>query len=224
MGLIEGFKIFKNGIDNWFEVAIKMFILKKESNCSIKNIGSVKLKKGKNYLNSPLFRALVFSNTKKLNNDQIDILKTYLTQIDNEIVNIINYEDKNQFKFLNNEIGLIFESFLYGDYKEIPYSVDNEYLIDIGANVGDSSIYFANKGYNVIALEPLPHICDIARKNIDLNPDIKDKIIFINKACSCKKGYININFNSNDTGMASEYKTFNETLKIETITIDDIIK
>ncbi len=33
-----------------------------------------------------------------------------------------------------------------------------------------------------------------------------------------------INFNADDTGGASEYKTFNETLKIETITIDDIIK
>ncbi len=224
MSLIEGFKIFKNGVENWFEVAIKMLILKKESECRIKNIGSVKLKKGKNYLNSSLFRAVIHSNTKELNNDQIDILKTYLPQIDNEIVTIINYEDNKKFKFTNNEISIIFERFLFEEYKEIPYSNDNEYLIDVGANVGDSAIYFANKGYNVIALEPLPHICDIARKNIELNPDIKDQITFINKACSCKKGYTEINFNADDTAGANEYLPSNEKIKVETITIEDIIK
>ena len=43
MSLIEGFKVFKNGIDNWFSVALNMFILKREVNCEIKNIGTVKL-------------------------------------------------------------------------------------------------------------------------------------------------------------------------------------
>lgn len=223
MSLIEGFTIFRKGIENWFSVALNMFILKREVNCKIKNIGSVKLKKGKNYLNSPLFRALVFSSTKDLSAEQCDLLKTYLPQIDEDIVTVTNCEDKNQFKFLNKEIGIIFESFLYGYYDYI-YCSDGEHLIDIGANVGDTAIYFANKGYNVFAFEPLPHICEIAKKNIDLNPTLKEKICFINKAVSCKKGTVTINFNESDTGGAGQFTNATQQIDVDTVTIEDIIK
>ena len=110
MSLIEGFIIFKKGIENWFSVALNMFLLKRDVNCKIKNIGSVKLKKGKNYLNSSLFRALIFSNSKDLSQEHYDLLKSYLPQIDDEIITVINFEDKNEFKFLNKEVTLIFES------------------------------------------------------------------------------------------------------------------
>ena len=224
MSLIEGFNIFKNGVDNWFELAIDMFIFKKGGvDCSIKNIGTFKTKKGKNYLKCPLFRALVFSNTKELDNEQTEILKTYLDQIEDDEISIINREDGKTFKFLNREISIIFESFLYGDYKDVPPS-DGEYLIDIGANVGDTAIYFANKGYEVIALEPLPHIYEIAKENINLNPELKDKIILSNKACSCKKGEITINYNEADTGGASEFSKNVSKVQVEAVTIDDIIK
>lgn len=223
MSLIEGFIIFKNGIENWFSVALNMFLLKREVNCKIKNIGSVKLKKGKNYLNSSLFRALIFSNSKDLSQDHYDLLKSYLPQIDDEIITVINFEDKNEFKFLNKEVSVIFESFLFGDYEHIPYS-EGDSLIDIGANVGDTAIYFANKGYNVIAFEPLPHIYEIAMKNISLNPSVKERIIFVNKAVSCQNGRITINFNENDTAGASEYTIANQQVAVETITINNIIK
>ena len=223
MSLIEGFRVFRRGIENWFSVALNMFLLKREVTCKIKNIGSVKLKKGKNYLNSSLFRALIFSNSKDLSQEHYDLLKSYLPQIDDEIITVINFEDKNEFKFLNKEVTLIFESFLFGDYEHIPYS-EGDSLIDIGANVGDTAIYFANKGYEVIAFEPLPHIYNIAIKNISLNPSVKEKIIFVNKAVSCQNGVITINFNENDTAGASEYTIANQQVTVETITINDIIE
>lgn len=224
-GLIDGFNIFRKGVDNWFSVALFQFIFKKDCVCKIKNIGSVKLKGGKNYLDNSLFRALVFSNSKDLSKDQYALLKTYLPQLENDVITIINYEDKREFKFLNNEMSLIFESFLYGDYINIPYSDDGKKsIIDIGANVADTAIYFANKGYEVFAFEPLPHICDIAQKNIDLNPQIKDNITFVNKACSCKNGFITINFNENDTAGASEFSKANRQVEVETITIENALK
>jgi len=42
----EGFKVFKNGVENWFSVALNMFVLKKDVTCRIKNIGSVHLRGG----------------------------------------------------------------------------------------------------------------------------------------------------------------------------------
>ena len=224
-GLIDGFNIFRKGVDNWFSVALFQFIFKKDCVCKIKNIGSVKLKGGKNYLDNSLFRALVFSNSKDLSKEQYDILKTYLPQLENDVITIINYEDKREFKFLNNEMSLIFESFLYGDYINIPYSDDGKKsIIDIGANVADTAIYFANKGYEVVAFEPLPHIYNIAQKNIDLNPQIKNNITFVNKACSCKNGFITINFNENDTAGASEFSKANSQVEVETITIKNALK
>lgn len=170
-----------------------------------------------------MFRALVFSNSKDLSKSQIEILKTYLDCIEDEVITVINYEDGKEFKFLNKEMSLVFETFLYGDYKDIPYC-ENKSIIDIGANVGDTAIYFANKGYIVYAFEPLPHICDIANKNLSLNPQYKDKITFINKAVSCKKGSITINFNPNDTAGASEFSNSVEEIQVETVTINDIIE
>ena len=222
-GMLENFNTFRNGIDNWFSVALNMFIFKRASVCKIRNIGSVKLKKGKNYLNSSLFRALVFSNSKNLSDDQIDLLKDYIPQLNNDIITVVNREDKKRFKFLNREMSLIFESFIYGDYSHIPYS-ENGSVIDVGANVADTAIYFANKGYNVYAFEPLPHICEIAKKNIDLNPNVKDKIVFVNKACSCKNGVITINFNKEDTGGANEFMDADDSVDVEAITIGNIIK
>ena len=224
MGLIEGFNIFRKGVENWFSVALFQFILKKDCVCKIKNMGSVNLKGGKNYLNNSLFRALVFCNSLDLSKDQYDILKTYLPQLENDVITVINYEDKNEFKFLNKEIGLIFESFLFGDYRDISYSREGGSLIDIGANVADTAIYFANKGYEVVAFEPLPHICDIAQKNIDLNPQLKNHITFVNKACSCKNGFITINFNEKNTAGASEFSKADSQVKVETITIDKALK
>lgn len=224
-GLIDGFNIFRKGVDNWFSVALFQFIFKKDCVCKIKNIGSVKLKGGKNYLDNSLFRALVFSNSKDLSKEQYDILKTYLPQLENDVITIINYEDKREFKFLNKEMSLIFESFLYGDYINIPYSDDGKKsIIDIGANVADTAIYFANKGYEVVAFEPLPHIYNIAQKNIDLNPQIKNNITFVNKACSCKNGFTTINFNENDSGGASEFSKANRQVEVETITIENALK
>lgn len=58
--------------------------------------------------------------------------------------------------------------FLRDDYKFLP--VDNKIVLDIGANIGDTAIYFAvNNASKVIALEPYQNNFEIAKKNISLN-------------------------------------------------------
>ena len=57
---------------------------------------------------------------------------------------------------------------------------ENGYIIDIGANIGDSSIYFAlNNAKKVIALEPYPYSYNYALKNININ-NLNDKITLLN--------------------------------------------
>lgn len=220
---IEGFKTFKNGISNWFSVALNTFILKRPVNCKIKQIGTIKLDGKKNPLNSSLFRNLIFQGSRDdLTTEQINILKTYLNQIDNDIITITNIEDNHEFKFLNYECGLILEIFLNGDYKDIPYC-DNKILIDIGANVGDTPIYFANKGYTVYAFEPLPHIANIAKKNLELNPQVKDQITYINKAASYKTGKLTVHYDESNTGGAGSFSNDGTEIEVDTLSIDDII-
>ena len=223
MGIYNNFKLFKNGIDNWFSVALNMMVLKRPVNCKIKNVGSVQINGGENLLNSSLFRAVVSANSNKLTEKQIDILKTYLNQFKNEIVTITNLEDGRKFKFYNNEVFTIFESFFYGEYEYLPYCENKKTLIDIGGNIGDTAIYFANKGYDVIAFEPLPQICEIAYKNIDLNPNLKERIKFINKAVSCKNGTLTISFDEENSAIAGEFNKSEKKIDVEATTIKDII-
>jgi FkbM family methyltransferase len=77
--------------------------------------------------------------------------------------------------------GDLFNIFYEKDYDFLP--VKNRVVIDIGANIADSSIYFAMTGAKkVIALEPFPKNFEIAQKNIALN-GFTDKIELLNAGC-----------------------------------------
>ena len=57
---------------------------------------------------------------------------------------------------------------------------ENEIVVDIGANIGDSAIYFAlNRAKHVIALEPYPSTFNLAVQNIKVN-NLNDKITILN--------------------------------------------
>lgn len=60
------------------------------------------------------------------------------------------------------------EVFLEEPYK--PLDVRGRDVLDIGAYTGDSALYFAIRGARkVYALEPVPRICEMAVKNVQLN-------------------------------------------------------
>jgi FkbM family methyltransferase len=64
--------------------------------------------------------------------------------------------------------GDIISVFLEAEYKFLP--VKGKTVIDVGANIGDSCIYFSLKGAErVIGLEPFPVNYDLATKNIKSN-------------------------------------------------------
>ncbi|MGH9927192.1 MAG: FkbM family methyltransferase, partial [Nitrososphaeraceae archaeon] len=77
--------------------------------------------------------------------------------------------------------GDLFNIFYEKDYDFLP--VKDRVIIDIGANIADSSIYFAMTGAKkVIALEPFPKNFEVAQKNITLN-GFTDKIELLNAGC-----------------------------------------
>lgn len=77
--------------------------------------------------------------------------------------------------------GDLFNIFYKKEYDFLP--VKDRVVIDIGANIADSSIYFAMSGAKkVIALEPFPKNFEVAQKNIALN-GFTDEIELLNAGC-----------------------------------------
>lgn len=168
------------------------------SNCSLigysKKLKTLILCKENNLLNS-----IVFYFLNNINNIRSIIIKDGFVSIDsrilipidefmysdNELIGIAlksgwSYDPSGRFWFRD---GIkfrhihwpIIETFNLGQYDFM--NVYNKVILDIGAFVGDSSIYFALKGARLVyAVEPLPSNYDEMVQNIELN-GLSDKVI-----------------------------------------------
>ena len=59
---------------------------------------------------------------------------------------------------------------------------NNKIIVDVGAECGDTPLYFANMGAKVFAFEALKKHFEFMKKNLELNPSLSKKIIPINAA------------------------------------------
>jgi len=65
-------------------------------------------------------------------------------------------------------------------------------VVDIGANIADSALYFAARGaHHVYAFEPFPRTCVIAKRNIDRSP-FRERITLLNEGSGDRKSTITI--------------------------------
>jgi len=108
------------------------------------------------------------------------------------------YNKKYNVKFVNNINPSIFETYIVEQYTT---EIEGE-VVDIGANIGDSAIYFALKGAShVYAFEPLPSVYEVALENIKIN-SLGNKITLINAAVGSKEGKVKVpsNINTEESG------------------------
>jgi len=132
-----------------------------------------------------------------------------------------NYWEKNNVKF-RHFYGPIYEVFEGEDYKFL--NVKDKNVLDIGAFVGDSSIYFILKGAKrVYAIEPHPDAYNEIIENIKLN-NMEDKIIPINMGINYEKDYIFINIKNLARVAASFFNSNNKGIKIPAGKLSDIIE
>jgi FkbM family methyltransferase len=66
------------------------------------------------------------------------------------------------------DLGTLHEIFIEGVYADHP-PIAGKTVLDIGANIGDTAVYFAKRGARVIAFEPDPQMCELARRNVEGN-------------------------------------------------------
>lgn len=172
--------------------------------------------------NYPIKVVLKNGETKLLNN-RIEVYTTslgmqnYLNFTENILT--ISYDSK-KIKFhdaISN--GDICGIFFKHEYEFLP--VKGKTVVDIGANIGDSAIYFAvNDAEKVIALEPFFNNFETAQTNIKMN-GLENKIELLLAGCSGKTGQITVDNKGNVQTSLQSAKTGKI---IPLITLEDIIK
>jgi len=91
----------------------------------------------------------------------------------------------------------ILENFYSEPYRFL--NVKNKIVIDVGAYIGDTSVYFALKGaQKVIAIEPHPYIFELLKVNVDIN-NLEKIIIPINAGLSDRRGKVPVRASVIDT-------------------------
>ena len=176
---------------------------------------SANLKNGKKIQLQSFSSMYLISNIPKNEQVEYDIEK-----------NNVTIYPKNQFH--NNKIifqggldnGDIVNTFFKKDYGKI--IVNEKTVLDIGANIGDTGIFYAlNGAKKVIGIEPFPKNFDYAQKNIQIN-NLDNVITLLHAGCSSKKEIIKIDpdYQSN---IESEVKNFKTGIDVPMIPLQDII-
>ena len=139
----------------------------------------------------------------------------------------LEFEPKKDIKFVYNDkiqlrniFGTIKENFVDEQFKKL--ICKNINVVDIGANIGDTAIYFALRGAkHVYAFEPYPYSYKLAIENIKLNR-LNDKIMIRNIGIGKKKGKIIIDPNFKNTA-GTKLKTFRVGRPINLVTLSGIV-
>ena len=115
----------------------------------------------------------------------------------------------------------LIKQFIDEGYKWL--NVKGKEVVDVGANIGDTAIYFAvNGAKHVYAFEPYPFSYKIAVKNIKLNK-LEKKVTLLNEAIGeeNKTIYIDENYENTD---GDDLKEFKKGKKIKVVTLEEIVK
>jgi len=94
-------------------------------------------------------------------------------------------ETSNGIKFYVESIApwIIIETFVLNIHGiGLLASLNEKVVVDIGANIGDTTLYYASQGATVYAFEPIKTNYEAMLKNIKLNPKFAKKIVPINAA------------------------------------------
>jgi len=134
------------------------------------------------------------------------------------------YDPVNKYWFKNNvKLKQIHDAIFYdyGDYE--PLNVKGKIVIDVGAFVGDSAIYFALKGARrVIAIEPHPGAFAEMLDNIKLN-NLEGVIIPVNAGLASKPGKICVGDADVSDTLVTYHRTGNCLNTIPVVALGELI-
>ena len=161
-------------------------------------------------------------NTKIINDKVIKIIQGNRSTI----------ETSEGIKFFLDSIGpdSIVETYVRRIHDNYSYDLQNKIVIDAGASIGDTPLYFASKGATVYAFELTKRNYDQMLDNLQLNSSLSKQIIPVNAGVG-KDGIIEYNENiskENYDGAASfvvnKYGQNSVKRKVKGMTVKTIIE
>lgn len=117
----------------------------------------------------------------------------------------------------------IFETWIY-DIHFLGFNLDNWIVVDIGAFIGDTALYYASRGAFVVAVEPVPRHFEAMLRNIELNPTLKPRIVPVNAAIASTEGFVDVAVGDEIDGEASIYKRGVKTYRVKSYTLKSLIE
>jgi FkbM family methyltransferase len=104
------------------------------------------------------------------------------------------------------------------------FDLSDWFVLDVGAFVGDTALYYAKRGAFVVAVKPLPNNYGMLLKNLDLDPALKPRIVPINVAVAGEDGLMDFKYRGGIDGGASAYTTSGFTARIRSMKLSTLIK
>lgn len=204
---IEYFKFLKNPFSCLlfkFGITNNVIVHLRKNNLKIKinNIKTI------NYLMDVI-------RSNDINENFIQYMQKYDSE--NEIIDIT--KDIKIYNPRFYELNIVFSEYFLDYYSDFPIDFNNRVIIDIGANSGDTALYFALKGSKVYAFEPVKDYYEMALKNFELNPKLSENIKIYNIGVSYKKGKINID----SMQSTSEYINDETSYEVDIISLENIM-
>jgi FkbM family methyltransferase len=156
LGNLSWFKWVRGSVTNWLDYYLVKIGIKQSASLMLKTGQTVQVK------HEFFDEVYQFIHSPFGNNGSLSPLQ------DGYQVTLKN-NDLRFFVRKPRESSVLFETFVKEEYKDL--NVSGKWVVDIGANIGDSAIYFSKVGNakRVIALEPYPYSYDLAQKNVKIN-------------------------------------------------------
>jgi FkbM family methyltransferase len=118
---------------------------------------------------------------------------------------------------------VLIETYLF-DIHFLDFDLTDWLIVDVGAYIGDTPLYYAKRGALVVAVEPLPSNYEVMLWNLELNPDLKHRVVPVNAAISDKDGFVEFSYSKPMDGGASIYGGGRFKVKVRSMRLSTLIK
>jgi FkbM family methyltransferase len=125
--------------------------------------------------------------------------------------------------FYTVDIIVVIETWLY-DIHFLGFDLNGWLIVDVGAYIGDTPLYYAKRGALVVAVEPLPSNYEVMLWNLELNPDLKHRVIPVNAAISGRDGFVEFSYSKPMDGSASIYGGGRFKVRVRSMRLSTLIR
>jgi len=199
---------------NWHDIALLYIGIKKKADFKFRNTPYILSEVTRDYIALPLYFSKVLAQGRLYFENSNIVLK---------------FRDLT-FSLYNPKIDIpyIYSVFVDGEYNK--FSFKDKVVLDIGAYIGDTSVFFAvNGARRVLAYEPNPEVFKKLLQNISLN-NMQEKILPFNMAVG-REGYINFFLSSYTPGSTmfqerfylKKKETISKQIKVRSVSIATIL-